>query len=292
MNGVAARSTARELGRRRRQAAVAQVVLRLVVYVTAAGAALACAAPFVWGALAAFARARRSPAAPIRVERMPTAAHVRALFTATPFGTYVTGTLIVGAVVVVITLVLSLPAAYALARLNRRRWSRAGLAFLLVFLVPSPLLFLSLSRIMATLGLADSFWAVALVCPVITLPVSVWLLMAFMKTVPVDVEEQALVDGHSRIGVFVRVVLPLVMPGIVAVAVLAFTLAAGEFTYTLTLVWSSSQMPVGTGLPTRPWVSDLPLWQSLQAGTVVVALPIAIVANLVLDRFVKGLARL
>ena len=291
MNGVATRSTAHELGRKRRQAAVAHVVTRLVVYLTAAGTALACAAPFAWGTLAAFARARRLPDRRIRMGGPPTTRHVGALFHATPFGTFVVDTLLVGAIVVVITLALSLPAAYALARLDRRWGARAGTAILLLVLLPSPLLFLSLSRIMATLGLADSYWAVALVCPVITLPVSVWLLMMFMKTVPVDVEEQALVDGHSRAGAFVRVVLPLVLPGVAAVAVLAFTLAAGEFTYTLTLVWSTSRMPVGTGLPTRPWPSDVPLWQSLQAGVVVVAIPIAAAANLVLDRFTKGLAR-
>ncbi len=286
MNGVAARSTAHELGRERRQAVLAHAAVRVVVYAAAAGAALLCAAPFVWAALAALSRAHGRP---IRVEAAPTGAHVRSLFTSTPIATFVVNTVVVGALVVVITLVLALPAAYALTRLNRRWGARAGLGVLLVFLVPAPLLFLSMARIMATLGLADSLWSLVLVYPVITVPVSVWLLAAFMKTVPVGVEEQALVDGHSRAGAFVRVVVPLVLPGVVAVAVLAFTLVAGEFTYTLTLVWSSSAMPVGTGTATRAWSGDLPRWQSLQAGVVVVAVPLAVLANLVLDRFVSGL---
>jgi multiple sugar transport system permease protein len=290
VNGVAPRSTARELSRQRRRAVVGHAVTRSAVYAVAAGAALVCAAPFLWSLLTAFERDRRRGGR-IRLRPVPTTEHVRALFHSTPFTTFVVNTLVVGALVVVVTLALALPAAYALARLNRSWGTSARLAVLLVYLVPSSLLFLSLSRIVAALGLADSFWSLVLVYPVITVPVSVWLLAGFLTAVPVDFEEQAMVDGHSRLGAFTRVVAPLALPGIAAVAVLVFTLAAGEFTYTLTLVWSSSGMPVGTGLPTRPDRADLPLSQSLQAGVVFVAVPIAFVCNLFLGRFVSRLSR-
>jgi multiple sugar transport system permease protein len=254
----------------------------VTVYAVAVTAALLCALPFLWGLVTAFTSGRSG--------RGPTTEHVRALFDSTRFSTFVANTLVVGGLVVVVTLALALPAAYALARLNRSWSARARLAILLVSLMPPPLLFLSLSRVVATLGLADSLWALVLVYPTITVPVSVWLLAGFLRAVPVDIEEQAMVDGHSRIGAFVRVVAPLVLPGVAAVAVLAFTLAAGEFTYALTFVWSGARMPVSTGLPSRLGSGDPMLWRSVQSGAVLVAVPLAFVCGLFLDRFVRMLA--
>jgi multiple sugar transport system permease protein len=271
------------MGRQRRLAAVERVMVRVTVYAVAAIAALVCAAPFLWGLVGAFAHG--SPG----VARGPTTENVRFLFQSTPFPTFVVNTLVVGGLVVVVTLALALPAAYALSRLNRSWAMRAGLAILLVSLVPPSVLFLSLSRVVATLGLADSFWALVLVYPTVTVPVSVWLLAGFLRAVPVDIEEQAMVDGHSRLGAFIRVVAPLILPGVAAVAVLAFTLAAGEFTYALTFVWSGSRMPVSTGLPSRLADGDPMLWRSVQSGTVFVAIPLAFACGLFLDRFVTVL---
>ena len=284
MNGLAARTAAREMGRQRRMAAAQRVAVRVTVYAVAVAAALVCAAPFLWGLVSAFEHDTGGSAA-----RGPTTEHVRLLFHSTPFATLVVNTLVVGGLVVVVTLALSLPAAYALTRLHRSWGTPVGIAILLVFLVPPSLLFLSLSRVVATLGLADSFWSLVLVYPTVTVPVSVWLLAGFLRAVPVDIEEQAMVDGHSRLGAFVRVVAPLVLPGIVAVVVLTFTLAAGEFTYALTFVWSGARMPVSTGLPAGLGGGDPALWRTVQTGAVFVAIPLAVVCGLFLDRFVAVL---
>jgi multiple sugar transport system permease protein len=287
MNGMAARTAAREMGRQRRLASAQHTLARVVVYTAAVCAALVCAAPFLWGLVTAFEHdAGDSP----RARPGPTTEHVRLLFHSTPFATFLVNTLVVGGLVVVVTLALALPAAYALSRLNRS-WGRpAALAILLVFLVPSPLLFLSLSRVVATLGLADSVWSLVLVYPTVTVPVAVWLLAGFLRAVPVDLEEQAMVDGHSRLGAFVRVVAPMALPGVAAVVVLTFALAAGEFTYALTFVWSGTRMPVSTGLPARLGDGDPMLWRSVQTGAVFVAIPLAVVCGLFLERFVTILA--
>jgi multiple sugar transport system permease protein len=284
VNGLAARTAAREMHRQRRLAAAREVLWRVAVYAVAVVAALVCAAPFLWGLLTAFAAG--SPHA----GGGPTARHVRFLLHSTPFATFARNTLIVGVLVVVLTLALALPAAYALSRLNRSWAPRVRVAVLLVSLVPPSLLFLSLSRVVATLGLADSIWSLVLVYPTVTVPVSVWLLAGFLRAVPVDIEEQAMVDGHSRLGALVRVVVPLILPGVAAVAVLTFTLAAGEFTYALTFVWSSARMPVSTGLPARLGEADPLLWRSVQSGAVFVAVPLAVACGLFLDRFVSALA--
>jgi multiple sugar transport system permease protein len=210
------------------------------------------------------------------------------LFNKTAFGTFAWNTLWVGVLVVVITLALGLPAAYALARLDRPWAGWFGVTIFLVYLVPPTLLFLSLSRLVVALGLQDSAWSLVVIYPTITIPVSIWLLIGFLKAVPRDIEEQAMVDGHSRLGAFWRAVVPLAFPGIVAVIVFAFTLTASEYIYALSFVSPTSQKVISTGVPTELIRGDVFFWQSLQAATVVVAVPIAIVFNLFLDRFIAG----
>ena len=214
--------------------------------------------------------------------------HVAFLFNDTPFLTFVRNTLVIGLLVVAITLVLALPAAYALARLNRPWSAPMAIGMFLVYLVPPSLLFLSMSRVVVELGLQDKIWALVVVYPTITIPVSVWLLMGFLKGIPVDIEEQAMVDGYSRLGAFVRTVIPLALPGIIAVVVFAFTLTASEFIYALAFISPSSQKGVSTGVPTELVRGDVFFWQSLEAATVLVAAPIAVVFTMFLDRFVAG----
>ena len=97
-----------------------------------------------------------------------------------------------------------------------------------------------------------------------------------------------MVDGYSRASAFVRTVVPLVFPGTVAVAVFAFSLAASEFTYALAFVSPTSQKVVSTGVPTELIRGDVYYWQTLQAATVLIALPVAALFNVFLDRFVAG----
>ena len=127
-----------------------------------------------------------------------------------------------------------------------------------------------------------------LIYPTITVPVSVWLLIGFLKTIPKDIEEQAMVDGYSRVGALWRVVVPLLAPGIVAVIVFAFTLTASEFIYALAFISPSEAKVISTGVPTELVRGDVFFWQSLQAATILVAVPIALLFNAFLNRFITG----
>lgn len=283
--------TAAQAAALRRRYTRRHVAARVGVYFAAILAALFCAGPFIWSAITAFKQNRDlydPDNNPFLFNRPPTPDHVTYLFTDTSFLTFAWNTLWVGVLVVLITLVFALPAAYALARLDRPWSGPLGIGIFLVYLIPPSLLFLSLSRVVVGVGLQDSTWSMVLVYPTITIPVSVWLLMGFLRAVPKDVEEQAMVDGYSRLGAFLRAVVPLAFPGIVAVVVFAFTLTASEFIYTLAFVSPPGQMPVSTGVPTQLIRGDVFFWQSLQAATVLVAVPIAFVFNLFLDRFIAG----
>jgi multiple sugar transport system permease protein len=142
--------------------------------------------------------------------------------------------------------------------------------------------------VVVALGLQDSTWSLVVIYPTITIPVCTWLLIGFLKGLPRDIEEQAMVDGYSRVGAFVRIVLPLLFPGIVAVIVFAFTLAASEFIYALAFISPSAEKVVSTGVPTELIRGDVFFWQSLQASNVIIAVPIALIFTFFLGRFVSG----
>jgi multiple sugar transport system permease protein len=279
------------VARDRRRAARRHVLGRAGIYAAAVTAALVAALPFIWGTITALkqdADLYNADNAPFVFNLAPTFDHVRFLFEQTQFVTFALNTLWVGLLVVAITLAVSLPAAYSLARLRMPWAGPLGIAIFFVYLVPPTLLFISLSRVVSLVGLQDSTWSLVLIYPTITIPVSVWLLTGFLKAIPRDVEEQAMVDGHSRAGAFLRIVVPLSLPGIVAVVVFAFTLTAHEFIYALAFISPSASKTISIGVPTQLVRGDVFFWQSLQAAGIVVAVPIAFAFNLMLERFITG----
>ncbi len=158
----------------------------------------------------------------------------------------------------------------------------------LVYLVPPTLLFIPLFRMVVALGLNDTIWSLIVVYPTISIPFSTWLLMGFFKSIPLDLEEAAMVDGYSRLEAFLRVVMPLSLSGVIAVVVFTFTLTLHEFIYALTFVSSSSQKTISVGVPIELIRGDVFFWQSLLAAAVIVAIPVGIVYNFFLDRLVAG----
>jgi multiple sugar transport system permease protein len=218
----------------------------------------------------------------------PTLDHLRLLFGQTGFLHWLGNTALVGLIVVTITLLLSLPAAYALARLTGRWGERLGIAIFLTYLVPPTLLFIPLSRVVAVLGLQDTIWSLVLVYPSVTVPFSIWLLMGFFKSIPKELEDAAMVDGLTRFGAFVKMVVPISLSGILTVVIFTFTLVTQEFVYALTFISPESQQMVGVGIPIFLVRGDVYFWGSLMAACLVASLPIAFVYNLFLDRFIAG----
>jgi multiple sugar transport system permease protein len=197
-------------------------------------------------------------------------------------------TALVGGIVVLITLALSLPAGYALARLSGSWGQSAGVGIFLVYLVPPTLLFLPLSRVVAELGFQDRLVSLILVYPSFTVPFSTWLLMGFFKTIPPELEDAALVDGASRLKALTRIVFPISLPGILTVVIFSFSLCVNEFIYAVTFISTSDARTVSTGVPLELIRGDVYFWQSLMAATLIPAIPLALLYNMFLDRFIAG----
>ena len=217
-----------------------------------------------------------------------TTEHVRFLFEDTNYPQWLLNTLLVGAAVVVITLLLAMPAGYALARLAGPWGQSAGVAIFLIYLIPPTLLFLPLSRLITQLDLKDSLWSLILVYPSFTVPFATWLLMGFFKTIPQELEDAARVDGASRLKTLVRVVFPISIPGILTVVIFAFSLCVNEFIYAFTFISSSEQRTVSAGVPNDLIRGDVFFWQSLMAAVLIPTIPLALLYNAFLDRFIKG----
>jgi multiple sugar transport system permease protein len=268
-----------------------EVAGRVALYVLVVLFSLFAAMPFYIALIMSFKQsADLTPVTnnPFIFNLNPTTSQWNYLFTQTAFERFALNTVLVGLVVVAITLLLGLPAAYSLARLRLRFSGVLAIAIFLVYLIPPSLLFISMTRIVVYLHLENSLWALALIYPTITIPVSVWMLMGFFRSIPKEIEEQAMVDGLTRLSAFRRVMVPLVYPGIVAAVVFTFTLSASEFIYALAFISSSGQKTISIGVPTELIRGDVYYWQALEASAVITALPIALAFNMLLNKFITG----
>jgi len=140
----------------------------------------------------------------------------------------------------------------------------------------------------AELGLQDSLLSLILVYPSFTIPFATWLLMGFFKTIPQELEDAALVDGCSRLRALRRVVFPISLPGILTVIIFSFSLCVNEFIYAFTFISSSEQRTISAGVPNDLIRGDVFFWQSLMAATLIPSIPLALLYNAFLDRFIKG----
>ena len=226
---------------------------------------------------------------PLLFQLAPTLDQVQYLFERTNFSTWVLNTGEVGLAVVLITVLICVPAAYVLARSQFPGAGSLAMGIFLTYLVPPTLLFLPLSQLVVGFGLVNNKWSLALVYPTFTIPFCTWLLMGFFKNVPREITEAARVDGCSRLGAMFRIVLPLSVPGILTICIFAFTLAMQEYVYALTFVSSSDQKMITLGVVTDLIRGDVFFWGSLMAGALIVSIPVAIVYNLFMDTFVRGI---
>jgi multiple sugar transport system permease protein len=268
---------------------------RVPLYAAALGFMAFAGFPFYWMFITAFKQNRDLYVGAFDTRHVPwifndppTLEHVRLLFGHTDFLRWVANTLLVVVAVVIITVVLAVPAGYSLARLAGRWGERLGMGIFFTYLIPPTLLFIPFSRVIALLGLQNSLGALILIYPTITVPFCTWLVMGFVRSVPWDIEEQAMIDGYSRLAVIVRVAPRLILPGILTVVVFTFTLVMQEFVYALTFISSVDRMTVSLGVPIALVRGDVYHWGSLMAAALFTGIPLAVIYNLFIDRFIQG----
>jgi multiple sugar transport system permease protein len=248
--------------------------------------------PILWMAITAIkqdADLYLVDAVPFWFRQAPTWKNFDFLFHNTSYGDWIVNTMAISFWVSAITLLTAMPAGYALARLRLPFAESLGIGIFMTYLVPAIILFIPLARVVSTLDLQDSWWSLVVVYPTFTIPFCTWLLMGFFKTVPFEIEEAAMVDGCGQLGALIRVVLPVSWPGLITATIFSFTLSMQDFLYSLAFVSISDQKPVPLGVATELIRGDIYFWGSLMAGALLVGVPVAIVYNLFLDKFITGI---
>jgi multiple sugar transport system permease protein len=226
---------------------------------------------------------------PWLVARSLTVDNYRALLGQGQFLTYYRNTAIVTLLVVVISMTISILAAYSLARL--KFWGSGLLAtgVFLTYLVPETLLFIPLFQIIGTLGLLNSYWALVVVYPTIAVPFCTWIMIGYFGSIPKELDEAALIDGAGQMRMLVSIFIPVALPGIIAATIFAFTVSWGAFLYPMAFIYSTDQLPLTAGIVTTLIKGDVFQWGSIMAGALMAAAPPVIIYAFLMDYYIAGL---
>ena len=195
----------------------------------------------------------------------------------------------VSMITTLITVIVSSLAAYSIVRYRYpgREW--IGRIILFKYLLPSAMLFVPLYVIVTALGLGNTQQGLILTYLTFTIPFCTWMLMGYFRGMPVELEEQAMVDGCTKIGAMLRILLPLSAPGLVASAIFSFTLAWNEFLLALVITMDQSTMTVPIKLSMMV-AGDQYIWGQLMAGAVLASIPVGILYFIGQRFVVQGLA--
>ena len=261
---------------------------RIATYAALAVAVVMVLFPIYWMVITSLKLPREIYRVPSLWPQTITWNNYRILIEDKEFFLNIRNSLLVAGSVTVISVIISSLCAYSLVRFRYRFQGLVGRLILFAYLTPTTLLFIPLSILMARLGLGNSLHGLILVYLTFSLPLSTWLLQGYFRGVPRELEEQGMIDGLSRMGALIRIVLPLSAPGIAAVAIFTFTGAWNELLLALVLITSESQRTAPLAL-NYLITSDVLPWGPLMAGAVLSSLPLMILYFVAQRFMVQGM---
>lgn len=225
----------------------------------------------------------------------PTLSNYVALLTQPQFLIFFRNSAVVSVLVVIITMLISIPAAFALSRM--RFWGSATLAtgVFLTYLVPDTLLFIPLFKMFATfhewtgIQLLNRWWVLLIVYPTLTVPFCTWIMIGYFASIPKELDEAAIIDGASWLQVLTRIFIPVALPGIIAATIFAFTVSWAQFLYPLAFTTSVDQLVLPVGIITTLIKGDVFNWGQIMTGALLGALPPLIIYAFLMDYYIAGL---
>jgi multiple sugar transport system permease protein len=191
--------------------------------------------------------------------------------------------------VVAVSMVISVLAAFSLARM--RFWGSQTLAtgVFLTYLIPESLLFIPLFQILGKLGLLNNTWCLLLIYPTVAVPFCTWIMIGYFASIPKELDEAALIDGAGWIQVLSKVFIPVSMPGIIAATIFAFTVSWGQFLYPMAYLYRMDQMVLTVGIVSDLIRADVFQWGKIMAGSLMAAAPPIIIYAFLMDYYIAGL---
>jgi multiple sugar transport system permease protein len=225
----------------------------------------------------------------------PTLANYIELLSSSQFLTYFRNSAVVSVIVVGTTMLISVPAAFALSRM--RFWGSTTLAtgVFLTYLIPETLLFIPLFKMFAVFGdttgiqLINRWWVLLLVYPTLTVPFCTWVMIGYFASIPRELDEAALIDGANYRQVLTRVFIPVALPGLIAATIFAFTVSWAQFLYPLAFTTSTDQLVLPVGIITSLIKGDVFNWGQIMTGALLGAAPPLIIYAFLMDYYIAGL---
>jgi multiple sugar transport system permease protein len=225
----------------------------------------------------------------------PTLANFTELLASPLFQTFFVNSAIVAILTVVITMLISVPAAFALSRM--KFWGSGILAtgVFLTYLVPETLLFIPLFKIFAMfrdwtgIELINRWYVLVVLYPTLTVPFCTWIMIGYFGSIPKELDEAALIDGATWTQTLTKIFIPVALPGIIAATIFAFTVAGAQFLYPLAFTTSQDQLVLSVGIATTLIKADVFNWGQIMAGGLLGAAPPLIIYAFLMDYYIAGL---
>ena len=225
----------------------------------------------------------------------PTIGNYVELLTSGPYLTFFRNSALVSVLVVAITMAVSIPAAFALARM--RFWGSATLAtgVFLTYLIPETLLFIPLFKMFATvheltgIELINHWWVLVLLYPTLTVPFCTWIMIGYFASIPKELDEAAVMDGAGYVQILVQIFVPVALPGIIAATIFAFTVSWAQFLYPLAFLTSTDQLVLPVGIVTTLIRGDVFTWAQIMTGALLGAAPPLVIYAFLMDYYIAGL---
>ena len=225
----------------------------------------------------------------------PTLDNYASLLSSAQFLVFFRNSAVVSVLVVSITMLISVPAAFALSRM--RFWGSASIAtgVFLTYLVPETLLFLPLFKMFAVfyeytgIELINRWWVLLFVYPTLTVPFCTWVMIGYFASIPRELDEAALIDGANYRQVVTRIFIPVALPGIIAAVIFAFTVSWAQFLYPLAFTTSADQLVLPVGIITSLIKGDVFNWGQIMTGALLGAAPPLVIYVFLMDYYIAGL---
>jgi len=225
----------------------------------------------------------------------PTLINYKALLGSSEFLTFIWNSAMVSVLVVAITMVVSVMAAFALSRM--RFWGSATLAtgVFLCYLIPDTLLFIPLFKMFAVfhqltgIQLLNKWYVLVVIYPTLTVPFCTWIMIGYFASIPKELDEAALIDGANYIQMLTKIFIPVALPGIIAATIFAFTVAWAQFLYPLAFTTSSDQLVLPVGIVTTLIKGDVYNWGQIMTGALITAAPPLVIYAFLMDYYIAGL---
>ena len=225
----------------------------------------------------------------------PTLSNYVELLTSPIYLTFFRNSVIVALLVVVVTMLVSILAAFSLARM--KFWGSATLAtgVFLTYLIPDTLLFIPLFKIFAYLHeltgieFINRWWILVLLYPTLTIPFCTWIMIGYFSSIPKELDEAALIDGAGYLQLLTKIFIPVALPGIIAATIFAFTVSWAQFLYPLAFTTSTDQLVLPVGIVTTLIKGDVFNWGQIMTGALLGAAPPLIIYAFLMDYYIAGL---